>query len=286
MNYVMPPINKNVKVIINIYDMVYKKFPNTMMLSNLYLLRRDMNRSVKRADAIVTVSENSKKEIIEHFNVSPQKVHIIPPGIEYGEFSKGMNITTEKVKEIRKKYKLPLKYFLYLGTVEPRKNIPTIFKAYSALPNHVKNEYKLVIAGGKGWKSKNIYSVPSALNIDDKVIFTGYVDENDKPYIYGLSEVFLFPSLYEGFGLPVVEAMCSGVPVITANNSSLVEVGGNAASFVDCMDYLAICREIQKLISDKDYYSQKVQKGLTHVQKFTWQKSANLTIELYKKIME
>ena len=281
-NYVIPPIGKDKKVIINVYDMVYKKFPETMMASNLYLLNRDLRRSIKRADHIITISESAKGDIQEYFSVDESKISVLLPGIDLGFFNQGRNIGEHKAKEIKEKYNLPPKYLLYLGTIEPRKNIKTIYDAYAALPQETKEEYMLVMAGGTGWKSHEIQEYPKKLGIESSVRHIGYVDEEDKPFIYGMAEVFLFPSLYEGFGMPVSEALASGTPVITSDNSSLPEAGGEGASYINCMDSEAMAQEITRYITDERYKKQKLELGAKHVQKLSWKENGLKTLEIYK----
>lgn len=285
-NFVVPPISKKKKVVVVVYDMVYKKFPETMKASNLYLLNRDMGRSVKRADHIITISQSAKNDILAYFDINERNISVMPPGIDYSVYSAAQAVSEEKRNQIRRKYRLPEKFFLYLGTIEPRKNVGTIFRAYSTLPRSIRDEYKIIIAGGMGWKADEIMKLPKQLNIENDLMFAGYVDEEDKPFIYSLAEVFLFPSLYEGFGLPVAEALASGTPVITANNSSLPEAGGDGASYVDCMDDAGIAQEIVKYIEDNDYRSLKLAAGQKHVKTLSWEDNARRTFEIYQRLRD
>ncbi|MEX1375896.1 MAG: glycosyltransferase family 1 protein [Eubacteriales bacterium] len=285
-NYVIPPIGKDKKVIINVYDMVYKKFPETMKNSNLYLLERDLGRSINRADHIITISESSKKDIQQYFDVDDEKISVILPGIDLEFFSQGKNIDSKTENAIKGKYNLPEKYLLYLGTIEPRKNIKTIFDAYAALPKKIKEEYMLVIAGDRGWKSAKAVEYPKKLGIEKHIKYIGYVSEEDKPLIYGMAEVFLFPSLYEGFGMPVSEALACGTPVITSDNSALPEAGGEGASYIQCMDYGAMAAEIERYIEDADYKEKKLSLGMQHLQRLSWRDNGIKSIEIYKGMGE
>ncbi len=284
-NYIVPPMGNKSKVIINIYDMVYKQYPNTMKKSNLYFLNRDIARSANRADIIITISESSKKDIIKFLNVSKSKIRIIPPGVDSEFFQKGLNPSNEIKRSMIERYNLPTDYFLYLGTLEPRKNIITVLKAYSKLARDIKKKYKLVLCGSKGWKYKDIFDEIDRLGIAENILFTGYVDEIDKPFIYGMARVFLFPSLYEGFGIPIVESMASGVPVITSNTASMPEAGGKAAIYIEPNDYLSMAKNIEKLVLDEDFHSEKKKESILQAGNFSWSKAAIQTMEVYKELL-
>ena len=224
-NFVIPP-NIPGKVITTIHDLTYILYPNTMDTSNRKRLEKDMKSTVKRADYIITISESSKRDIIKYLDVEENKIQVIYPGVDeiYGKVLNNDEITT-----VKKKYEIDGKYLLYLGTLEPRKNIETIVRAYDLFNKSNKDNIKLVLAGKKGWLYDSIFKLVKEFGIENNVIFTDYIDDEDKPPLYQGAEVFLFPSLYEGFGIPVIEAMASRTPVITSNSSSLPEVSGEAA---------------------------------------------------------
>lgn len=278
-NFIVPP-RVDGKVIVTVYDMVYKTFPETMHNSNFKRLEKNLKYSVDRADIIITISENSKKEIAEYLKVRPDKIEIVPPGVEFQVYNKEFSKT--ELEKIKEKYNLPEEYVLYLGTLEPRKNIESIIDAFGLYKQKRKNNLKLVIAGNKGWMYDSIFKRVKDLNIENEVIFTGYVDEEDKPCIYKMSRIFLFPSLYEGFGMPVLEAMASGVPVITSNTSSLPEVCGDAAVLVEPKDISSICDGIIRLQEDYDFRQQLVEQGFMQCKKFTWERSVEKLIKVYE----
>lgn len=284
-NFVAPPISKSKKVIITIHDMVYKILPETVNAKTLYILNRDMVRSVKRADVIITVSEHSKKDILRHLPVDEDRIRIVHPGLDYKFYAQGQHPDDEIIDTIRRKYRLPEHYILYLGTIEPRKNLHALINAYELLPDHIRSSYPLVIAGGVGWKAQSMLDHMRTTKSAKNIIQLGYVDESDKPYIYGLADVFTFPSLYEGFGMPIVEAMASGTAVVTANNSSLPEAGGNAALYADAESSQSIADNILRLIENNDYRDALVQKGIRHAKTFSWEKSAEQTVNVYKELM-
>lgn len=283
-NFIVPPRIKG-KVITTIHDMTYELYPETMDKRNLKRIKDDIQYSVDRSDKIITVSESSKNDIIKFLNVDESKIEIVYNGVDYEKFNK---YYTEDIKLIvRNKYNLPQNYILYMGTLEPRKNIDSIIEAFALIKKQEDfDNIKLVIAGKKGWLFEDIFNLVDKLNLKDHVIFTDYVDETDKPIIYNMAKLFVFPSLYEGFGIPVLEAMASSVPVITSNMSSLPEVAGDAAILVNPKDIEDIAKNMIKILSDDDLKNELVRKGYIQAQKFTWEASAEKLYNIYKEIMK
>ena len=263
--------------------MTYVLYPETMDKRNLKRIKDDIVYSVERSDKIITVSESSKRDIIKYLNVPEEKIEIVYNGVHYYEFS-GI-LTKEKRLMVRSKYSLPEKYILYMGTLEPRKNIESILESYYVLKKNYASEVKLVIAGKKGWLFENIFSVVEKLKLQNDVVFTDYVDELDKAAIYQMASLFVFPSIYEGFGIPVLEAMAASVPVITSNVSSLPEVAGDAAVLVEPKDINSLAESMHKILSDDDFKLELVEKGHIQAKKFTWQSSAEKLYEIYKSII-
>ncbi|MBC2581568.1 glycosyltransferase family 1 protein [Clostridium sp. DJ247] len=282
-NFIIPPGIKG-KTIVTIHDMVHKKFPETMTKANLKRLNNDLERSANRADLIITVSENSKKEIMQYLNIEASKIKIVPPGIDESLYS--MEFTYENINYVREKYNLPQQYFLYLGTLEPRKNIESIIEAFALYKKKNKDNIKLVIAGGKGWGYESIFNKVEKHSLTKEIIFTGYVDEKHKAYLYKMAKAFLFPSLYEGFGMPVLEAMALGVPVITSNTSSITEVCGNAAILVEPKDIEAIVSGMELLSYNEDFSDKLISEGLEQSKKFTWKRSVDTLVEIYIELGE
>lgn len=283
-NFIVPPRIKG-KVITTIHDMTYELYPETMDKRNLKRIKNDIQYSVDRSDKIITVSESSKNDIIKFLNVDESKIEIVYNGVDYEKFNESY---TEDIKLIvRNKYNLPQNYILYMGTLEPRKNIDSIIEAFALIKKQKDfHNIKLVIAGKKGWLFEDIFNLVDKLNLKDHVIFTDYVDETDKPIIYNMAKLFVFPSLYEGFGIPVLEAMASSVPVITSNMSSLPEVAGDAAILVNPKDIEDIAKNMIKILSDDDLKNELVRKGYIQAQKFTWEASAEKLYNIYKEIMK
>ncbi|MFT5874314.1 MAG: glycosyltransferase involved in cell wall biosynthesis [Clostridium sp.] len=276
-NFVIPP-NISGKVITTIHDLTYILYPDTMETSNRKRLEKDMKLTVKRADYIITISESSRKDIIKHLHIDENKIQVIYPGVDeaYKMVLNGDEITT-----VKKRYNIDGKYLLYLGTLEPRKNIETIIKAYNLFDKSNNENIELVLAGKKGWLYDSIFKLIKELGIEDKVIFTDYVDEIDKSALYQGAEMFLFPSLYEGFGMPVIEAMASRTPVITSNSSSLPEVAGEAAFIIDPLDYIKMSKYIELILNDNKLREKMISEGINQANKFCWDLSAEKLKNIY-----
>jgi glycosyltransferase involved in cell wall biosynthesis len=284
-NFLVPP-RIDGKVINTIHDLSFLLYPETMDKRNLGFLKKNIQYSVDRPDKIITISENSKNEIIKHLQVDSNKIEIIYPGVDYHAYHTIHDQLS--IDAVMNKYHLPKEYILYMGTLEPRKNIVGIVEAFSMLKRNTgvaTKQVRLVLAGKKGWLYEPIFSKVQELGLEQEVVFTDYVEEKDKPIIYGQARAFVFPSLYEGFGIPVLEAMAASVPVITSNTSSLPEVVGDAGVLVDPMDTEAIAKAMYKLIQDEGYVKQLIKRGDSQAQKFTWEASAHKLYEVYQSIM-
>lgn len=276
-NFILPRKIKS-KTINTVHDMNYIRYPETMSKTNYNIHRKNLQRSCRDADFILTVSQNSKNEIMEFMNVSPDKIDIASPAVDTNIF--------HPIKDcgwIKDKYKIPGGYILYFGTLEPRKNITSIIKAFKTVSE--KNaDINLVLAGQKGWMYEEIFRLIQDLHLQDRVVFTGYVPEEDAPALYSCAEAFVFPSLYEGFGMPPLEAMACGTPVIVSNTSSLPEVVGDAGILVDPHDIENISFEMDRLINDSEVRKTLSEKGLEQSRKFTWEDSARKVIEVYNRL--
>ena len=277
--YILPNNIKG-KVILNIYDLVFEKYIETMESKNRESFKRSFYKSIKRADQIITISESSKNELVEILKVPENKIHIVQPGIDFQKFNKK---NSEITKSVILKYSLPEDYILYLGTLEPRKNISSIIRAYGSLRNSDKITEKLVIAGKKGWLFSEIFDLIKSLDLENEVILTDYVAEFDKPAIYQNAKLFVFPSLYEGFGMPILEAMAAGIPVITSNTSAMPEVAGDAAILVNPLSIEEISEAMLEVMNNDKLSNELISKGFDQCRKFTWSNSTNKLVKIYKK---
>lgn len=292
-----------IPIVISIMDLSYIYFPELFKKSDLYQLRNWTAYSVRNAKKVLTISKASKNDIIKQYQVPEDRVAVTYPGIK--KESRIMN-QESGINRIRKRYGIEGNFILFVGTLQPRKNISRLIEAfakirmdpndYSKLTRMKKNsdafgqrirkdsDLQLVIVGKKGWLYEEILEAPKKFGIEDKVGFLDFVPDEDLPLLYQNAICFVLPSLYEGFGLPVLEAMKHGCPVITSNVSSLPEAGGDAAVYVDPNDTEDIAKKIKKVINDGKLRREMVEKGYEQVKKFSWEKTANETLEVLTQV--
>ncbi len=280
-NYVIPPGVKGKKLVI-VHDMAYKAYPETVRKRTRRLLNIALKKSCKRADHIITISQFSKNEIVKYLNIPEEKISILPCGVDSTLYHQ--NYTDEHIHRVRSKYKIQEEYFLYLGTLEPRKNIVRLIKAYAKLIENVPNYPKLVLAGRKGWMYDGIFEMVKSLNLMDDIIFTGYVEAVDTPLLIKGAIAFLFPSIYEGFGMPPLEAMACGTPVLTSNLSSLPEVVGDAGILVDPFSVEEIRDGMEILVADKELRKNLSNRGLERSKLFNWNYSVERLNEIFHEL--
>ena len=278
-NYVIPPGVKGKKIAI-VYDMAYKAYPETVRNRTRRLLNIALKKSCKRADHIITISQFSKSEIMKYLNIPDEKITIMPCGVDTTLYHD--KYTEEDIQNVLNKYKIQGEYLLYLGTLEPRKNIVRLIKAYAKLKDKKLSPPKLVLAGRRGWMYDDIFQIVKLLNLVDDVIFTGYVDAEDAPLLIKGAMVFLFPSIYEGFGMPPLEAMACGTPVLTSNISSLPEVVGDAGILVDPFSIESIQNGMEMLINDNKLRMELSYRGIQRSKRFTWNESANVLYKVFQ----
>ena len=262
-------VSENVKLILTVHDLSFERFRETFSWKRRFWhFIINARKLCRRADEIWTVSCSTEWDLNGLYNVSTEKIKIKPIIRNLKCIKKNVN-NRDKLREVQKKYKLPEKFILYLGTVEPRKNIINLVKSFEYLKqnNEVNEEYKLVIAGQLGWRYKSIIDYIEKSKFNNEIILTSFVDQKDKPYFYQLARVFVFPSLFEGFGIPVLEAMASGVPVITSNNSSLPEIVGRAGTMIDPDNVGDMVDAIELLINDNELREYYINQGFKQVRK-------------------
>ncbi len=282
-NYYLPPFAGGKKVLV-VYDTVLKDCPETMSFKTRTMLKLTLKRSIKRADKIVTISQFSKNQIIKHYNVAPEDIVIIPCAADSKRFFP-VSDREELRQQLCPKYGIDGKYYLYLGTLEPRKNISRLVEAYDKAVKKCANLPLLVIAGGKGWLYEEIFRRVEELGLSRRVVFTGYVDDSDVPLLMNGAEAFCFPSLYEGFGMPPLEAMCCGVPVIVSNTSSLPEVTGDCGISVDPYSTDEIAEALIKM-TDREFNEAQRIKSVERAKIFSWEKSAELLKSLAEELIK
>ncbi len=267
--------------IITIHDLSFLRYAEFFSAKRrMWHYIMNMSELLKKYDRIVAVSESTKNDIVELCGVEPDKISVIYSGI--GSQFQAVADSDEKLEKTRQKYRLPAKFILFLGTLEPRKNVDGLIKAYDWLCEKNKCEdYELVIAGAKGWKNKAIFNAKRTSKNKDKIHFIGYVDNPDKPYLYNLASLFVYPSFYEGFGFPPVEAMACGTPVVASSASSLGEAVGEAAVMVDPYNVAQIALAIEQALHSEELRSRLVGRGLAKAKTFSWEDTAKKYLELF-----
>ncbi len=280
-NYIVPPAVHG-KTVVTVHDMVYKAFPETVRARTKYMLDSGLKRSMKRADLIVTDSEFSKAEIIKYFPQHENKLRVVPCGVDLEKFRPCE--TPERIPEVKKSLEIEGDYFLYLGTIEPRKNLERLIEAYHIFSQRVSDAPKLVLAGGKGWLYDSIFAKVKELKLDKQVIFTKYIPAEDMNPLMCGALAFVFPSIYEGFGMPPLEAMACGVPVLSSGEASLPEVTGDCAVICDAYSAESIAEGLMKLCSDESLRADLSRRGLERAKTFTWDKSAEILHNVYKEL--
>ena len=269
-DFVSLPLRYARKQIVVIHDLGYLEVPETMTPRLRRYLTRFVPKSIKRASAVVAVSSSTKQQIIDHYGTPADKISIASPAIDHSQYKPS---TAGEIEQITKNYKIQGSYILFLGTIEPRKNIVGLLEAYAALPESLQKSHQLVLAGGKGWLDENIMSLVNKLG--DRVVQTGYFQDADKAALYSGASVFVYPSFYEGWGMQPLEAMACGTPVITSDNSSLPEVVGDAAILINANDTSAIAGAMQRVLTDEELAAELRQKGFDRAKASSWTASAS-----------
>lgn len=266
--YLLPCLRFEDPVIATIHDIILLK-ANSETKEVIDEHKRILENTVKHSSYILTVSEASKRDICDYFNVSKNNVGIVHNGLNQDYLN--FKATEEGLRFVRNKYGLPENFILYFGGYRVHKNIENLLYAYAKLPKDVKQELKIVLLK----HHPNIDNIISELHIEDDVTFIGFVDESDKYSVYALSKMVYYASLYEGFGVPVIEAQAVGVPVITSNTSSMPEASGGAAMLVDPHDADAIKNAILDLVDDKTLCSRLIAEGKKNASQYTWERSVH-----------
>ncbi|MDD2823012.1 MAG: glycosyltransferase family 1 protein [Candidatus Daviesbacteria bacterium] len=270
-----------VRRIVTIFDLSYLHFPEMIPRADLWKMVNWGKFGIQRADHIITISNFSRKDIIKNYKINSEKVTAIYPGYDKNIFKPIKD--HKKIDLIKQKYGISGKYIIYIGTIQPRKNLIRLIEAFKPIEN-----LKLVIVGKtkglgrEGWMFDEILAKPAKLGIEDKVIFTGFVPTEELPYLLSEAETFILPSLWEGFGIPAVEAMACGAPVIVSNVSSLPEVVGNAGLLIDPHSTTQIEQAIRTITTDSKIREKRIKAGLEQAKKYSWNKMAKTLLKVFE----
>lgn len=265
-------------VVVTLHDLIPLKHPETEKFAAQIYWRLQIPIAARRSTFIITDSEHAQQEIMRDFQVPSEKIRAIMLG-----FAPRMLQPRDRAAgaAIREKYGLPAGYILYVGTIQPRKNLDTLIEAYSMLKSERGIDCKLVIVGRKGWLYDKLFARIRELDLANDVIFTGFVPDEELPFIYDGARVFAYLSLFEGFGLPPLEAMACGVPVVTSNTTSLPEVVGDAGIAVPPTAVREVAEALFRVLDNEDAAAVMRKKGLARAQSFSWESAARETLAIY-----
>ena len=278
------PLWSSTPYILTIHDASLFLYPEHHPWQRLLTVRTFLPQAARRAAAIITVSQHAKRELQEILQLPDEKLHVVYEAASE-RFRK--RVTSAEIDTIQHKYNLPADYLLFVGTLEPRKNLPRLLTAYAAMlqADPTKKQYKLVLAGSDGWGKETLSEQITALGLQQQVIFLGYVNDNDLPGLYAGATLFIFPSLHEGFGLPPLEAMACGTPVLTSSNSAMSEICGDAAAYVDPRDEDAMTRTLCELLDNRHQLIRLGRCGLQRAANFSWDRAAQETMAVYRSVL-
>ena len=282
-HYTIPYFTR-IKRVVAFHDTTFYRFPELHRKIKRLYFKALIPLSIKKSSAIISVSQSTRNDLIDRFKrLDPNKITVIHHGTDF--FYGDGNEKEQFCRKILGKYGLNAnEYFLFVGTLEPRKNITGLLEAFHLLrqtDKAVEEKYKLVIVGKKGWFYNKIFETTQKLELENAVIFTGYVEEEEKQALLLNASLFIYPSFYEGFGIPILEAMAGGTPVITSGVSALPEVAGDAAVFIDPQNWEEISTAMASLLGDRTLYEDLTKKGLAQAKKFSWQSTAANCLEVH-----
>lgn len=262
-------------IVVAIHDLSFFYFPNEFKKKDLFQLKNWTSYSIEVASSVIAVSKTTKKDIQHFYDLPEQNIHVV-----YNGFEKHVGKAKSTIMEDLKLQKN--KFILYVGTLQPRKNITTLIQSFKLF--HEKHaDYKLILVGKKGWLYDSIFHEVQEQQLSDSVIFTDYIPDTDVSELYKNALCFVMPSLYEGFGIPILEAMAHNCPVISSQNSSLPEIGGEACLYFDPKNEHDLLQDIERLHEDAELRKQLIQRGKERIKEFSWEKSAKETLEVIRQ---
>lgn len=264
------------KIVTSVHDFSFILHKDFHPKERIEYFEKNFFKNIVKSDALITGSEFSKKEILERLDFKDEDVHVIYHGIDHSLFKVYTDLSID--------FDLPKKFIFSVGSIEPRKNLLGLLKAYNLLSNERKAEYKLVLAGFKGWENDEIMSIINENK--ENIIYLGFISDIELAKVYNLSSCFIFPSFYEGFGLPVLEAMACGTPVVCSETTSLPEVGGDAVVYCDPYNIIDIKDKLELVLNDTLLQEKMIEKGLKRAKLFSWEKSASEHVRVFHEVLK
>jgi len=279
---VIPFFSPGCPVVVTLHDLIPVKHPELEKRSAQLYWRIHIPWAAKRSDLVITISEWAKREIMEEYGVPEDRIAVVmqsfdPVMLEPQDPSAGRSVLV--------KYGIPPEYILYVGTIQPRKNLGTLIEAYHRLRLTMNDIPKLVIVGRKGWLYDDLFARIKSLSLEESIIFTGFVPDDEIPYLFKGARLFVYLSLMEGFGRPPLESMASGVPVVTSNTTAIPEVVGDAGIAVPPTDVDTVAAAIARILNDPGYAAVLGQRGRERARLFSWEAAARKTLEIYRTVV-
>jgi len=278
--HVLPLVHPR-RSVVTIHDLGYLYYPESHRLLDRLYLDLSTRYNARAATHLIADSSATKRDLVERYGTEPDKITVVYPGYDGTTFQPVRDEGT--IEAVKAKYNIAGHYILFVGTLQPRKNLTRLIEAFSNI-QHPTSNIQLVIAGKKGWLYHDIFRQVEKLGLGEGVVFTGYVPEGDLPALMSGARLFVFPSLYEGFGLPVLEAMACGVPVVCSNASSLPEVAGDAAVLVDPLDVEGMAAAMERVLGNNELRAELIERGFEQAGKFSWEKCARETLKVLEMV--
>jgi len=278
--HVLPIVHPRCSVV-TVHDLGYLYYPEAHRLLDRIYLDLSTRYNARAASHLIADSSVTKRDLIERYGIKPDKITVVYPGYDETIFQPVRD--EEAIEAVKTRYDIVSDYILFVGTLQPRKNLACLIEAFSNLQSPISN-LQLVIAGKKGWLYKEVFQQVENLGLEGSAVFTDYVPEGDLPALLSGARLFVFPSLYEGFGLPVLEAIACGTPVVCSNASSLPEVVGDAAVLVDPMDVEGLAMAIERVLGDEELRAKLIERGFEQAKKFSWERCARETLDVLESV--
>ena len=272
------PLFAHCPIVVTIHDLSFIRFPTLFRAANRLYLSVLTRLSARRAQRLIAVSIQTADEITRLLGVPPERIDVVYHGVD----PVFRPLPADEIAAFRQRRGLPERYVLFVGTLEPRKNLVRLVEAFARIRE---NQVKLVLAGGRGWLYDELFDTVETLGLQEDVIFPGYVTTEELPLWYNAATIFCYPSVYEGFGFPVLEAQACGTPVLTSNISSLPEAAGDGALLVDPYDVDALAAGLHRLLHDESLRHQLQEDGLAHAGRFSWPDTARETARVYRRAL-
>jgi glycosyltransferase involved in cell wall biosynthesis len=268
-------------LVVTVHDISFERHPEFFSIRDRFVLGTLVPHSVRQAHQVITDTEFAKRDLMEIYHLPANKINVT-------NYAAGQQFhpiqDLDLLSDVRKRYQTSDRFILTVGNLQPRKNLVRLVNAYAQMKQAHGLAHKLVIVGQSAWKSSAVFKAVETNGLDDDVFFTGFIPAEDLPLLYTAAQVFVYPSLYEGFGLPVLEAMACGTPVITSNSSSLPEIAEGAARLVDPRNTDDLAAALVQVLSDQGLQKEMREKGLARARTFSWERTAHQTLEVYRQV--